>query len=959
MSKTRAICMALGLGLLLGCAATDPTTSEAPAETIFKSPNDDRAYRYLELDNGLETLLVSDPDTDKSAASLVVYRGSMHDPEEFAGLAHFLEHMLFIGTEKYPEVDGYQSFINSGGGRSNAYTAGDHTNYFFDISPEPFPEALDRFAQFFISPLFSAEYVGREKNAVHSEYQLQIKDDAWRENAVQKMALNPDHPAARFNIGSLDTLDGDVREALLEFFEAHYSADQMALVVYDARDLDELEALVRPMFSPIANREIGPAHPDAPVYADNGLPSRLYFQPEKEERSVTYQFPIPSTRPMYRDQPGIYITNLLGHEGSGSLLQALKRKGWVTALFAGGGHLDIDESAISVGMSLTEEGAEHLDEITGYLFAYIDLLQATPPEEWRYQEQATVADLGFRFMEQQTAMSTVYQLAPAFMHLPPQEVIRARFLMEQFDGEAIQSIVNALTPDNVAMTIKLPGTETNRTEPWFGVPYRLESGPIPMIRPAAQGLASLALPPANPFLPESLELLASSQGQAQRVVSSDTAEIWHHTDTSFGAPKANLRMNLMVDGGLVSAADIANATLYQALVADALNEFAYNTYLAGMSYGISAKPAGFRLQVSGYSDKQAVLLDQVLETFATLAPNADRFEVIKTEQLQELGNARNERPFNQAFSTLDNALVTSSWPPEALERALAPITLESLITWRDEHLAKVQLIALAHGNVAEETAIALQTQVAQHFELAPVLEQESRVIELDAASNISIPVAHNDAAYVAYLQDADDTWESRAKSALAVQLLRQGYFTSLRTEQQLGYVVAMTNHVLRRRGGIAFIVQSPVASAGDLMAATSGYLAAQASAIQELPEAAFLASRQGLLSRLRQEDKNLQQRTNRYWGDIVDEVTTLDSAERIASAVESLTKADMESYISALGQRLSSDSLVVYSPGQFDPLGEHGEGFENVEAFKAVSTPQQATDDTAAASAAASGHSAG
>ena len=151
-------------------------------------------------------------------------------------------------------------------------------------------------------------------------------------------------------------------------------------------------------------------------------------------------------------------------------------------------------------------------------------------------------------------------------------------------------------------------------------------------------------------------------------MSSDTAEIWHHTDTSFGAPKANLHMNLMVDGGLVSAADIANATLYQALVADALNEFAYNTYLAGMSYGISAKPAGFRLQVSGYSDKQAVLLDQVLKTFATLAPNADRFEVIKTEQLQELGNARNERPFNQAFSTLDNALVTSSWPPRSVWR---------------------------------------------------------------------------------------------------------------------------------------------------------------------------------------------------------------------------------------------------------------------------------------------------
>ena len=137
----------LALGTLLGLAAcTAPTAKEATtevttaaasadaqAETIRKSPNDDRDYRYLTLANGLRVLLVSDKDTDKAAASLVALRGSIHEPQDYPGLAHFLEHMLFIGTKKYPEVSQYQTYIAAHGGSTNAYTALDHTNYFLSL----------------------------------------------------------------------------------------------------------------------------------------------------------------------------------------------------------------------------------------------------------------------------------------------------------------------------------------------------------------------------------------------------------------------------------------------------------------------------------------------------------------------------------------------------------------------------------------------------------------------------------------------------------------------------------------------------------------------------------------------------------------------------------------------------------------------------------------------------------
>ena len=56
-------------------------------------------------------MLVSDPDTQKAAASLIVNSGNLNDPPEVSGLAHFCEHMLFLGTEKYPEENHYSKFI--------------------------------------------------------------------------------------------------------------------------------------------------------------------------------------------------------------------------------------------------------------------------------------------------------------------------------------------------------------------------------------------------------------------------------------------------------------------------------------------------------------------------------------------------------------------------------------------------------------------------------------------------------------------------------------------------------------------------------------------------------------------------------------------------------------------------------------------------------------------------------
>ena len=73
-----------------------------------------------------------------------VHVGSMYDPLTSQGLAHFLEHLLFMGTEKYPNEAEYSMFLSEHGGSSNAYTDSEDTNYFFDVAADHLEPALDR-----------------------------------------------------------------------------------------------------------------------------------------------------------------------------------------------------------------------------------------------------------------------------------------------------------------------------------------------------------------------------------------------------------------------------------------------------------------------------------------------------------------------------------------------------------------------------------------------------------------------------------------------------------------------------------------------------------------------------------------------------------------------------------------------------------------------------------------------
>ena len=500
--------------LLAACAGTPPREA-----AVIRGEQDNREYRYLELPNRMRVLLVSDPQTDKAAASLHVRAGSGNDPRARQGLAHFLEHMLFLGTAGYPDPGEYQAFISAHGGSHNAYTSVDHTNYFFDIEPGSLTPALDRFAQFFVAPLFNREYVEREMNAVDSEYKLGLKDDARREYDVLRELVRPEHPLGALAVGNLSTLGegaSDIREDLLAFYAQHYSANVMTLVVLGRESLDELQAMVSDRFGAVADRSATELTHVPSMFAPGTLPLEVRIRPEQELRELTLLFPLPSARAHYAAKPLEYIGGLLGDEGPGSPLSVLKARGWAESLSAGAG-LDLyGEDAFQLSLQLTEEGVAHYRDIVALLFRAIARLEEDGVEEWRFSEQTKLGDLAFRFREKGSPTGAVIALSNALQDYPVSEALRGPYLFRDYEPALIHEYLGYLRPDNVLLTLSHRDVQTDRESRWFSTPYavqKLDAGDLARQAAAADG--ALTLPAPNEFIPERVAL-KPLQGKADR-----------------------------------------------------------------------------------------------------------------------------------------------------------------------------------------------------------------------------------------------------------------------------------------------------------------------------------------------------------------------------------------------------------------------------------------------------------
>lgn len=909
--------------LLILSTLSFANTSSVIDVKISKSPNDKRQYDALTLDNKLRVLLISDPTTDKSAASLDVNIGSADDPSEYEGLAHFLEHMLFLGTKKYPEPDAYQKYINQHGGSHNAYTSLENTNYFFDIQPDYFEEALNRFSEQFTHPLFNEEYVEREVNAVHSEYTSKVKDDGRRFFSVLKEAFATEHPYNSFSVGNLETLkekDGQsLRETLLDFYHQHYSANQMTLVILGKEPLPQLKKWAVSKFSSIPNHDRQSKNISTDFFEPGFLPAKLEIESVMDKRSMMIAFPIQSSSLYPYSQPISYLANLIGHEGKGSLLSTLKQERLVDSLSAGSEFDTQLKEMFLIRMSLTADGLAQQQKILEIVFSYLKILKAEGIKKRYFDEQATMLRIGFDYQEKSEPIHYVGALSRALHTTEPNELLIKPYALKKFNPDLYKNYLNALTPDNMLVTINANSIQGNNSTKWYDTPFNIikfdESKLSRLYNPPT--FSSLSLPEPNIFIPEKTNLLSTEiNSKPELLLKADGLELWHHSDASFGTPKSNLFLTIRSPETVKSPQSLNMTEILVALLKDALNEFSYPAYLAGLHYELYNHMRGITIKISGYSDRQSILLSKVINSLKFQSFTHERFDIIKERLSRKLNNAKDRKPFQQAISKAQNLLITPSWSEQERIAALASLELKDVELFRSSFLSKLDIAILSSGNTSRATSLNISQLVSTLLLDSATTTSVSRAKIIKLPSNqhklARFSIEHNDTGFIHYVQGANTSYKERAQLMLLSQIISSDYYNQLRTEKQLGYIVFATSFELLEVPGLAFIVQSPNTPGDALQQETNDFLSEALTIVEELDANNLSNHKNAVISKLTKSDNTLYERTNRFWKDIDVSNVSFDTEKQLSKEVEKLSRHDLVTLIQRINAN-TNGTLTIFT----------------------------------------------
>uniref|UniRef100_A0A8C8F1N9 Nardilysin b (N-arginine dibasic convertase) n=1 Tax=Oncorhynchus tshawytscha TaxID=74940 RepID=A0A8C8F1N9_ONCTS len=584
--------------------------------------------------------------SEKQVAALCISVGSFSDPEDLPGLAHFLEHMVFMGSEKYPAENGFDAFLKKHGGSDNASTDCERTIFQFDVQRKYFREALDRWAQFFICPLMIEDAIDREVEAVDSEYQLARPSDSHRKEMLFGSLARPKHPMGKFCWGNAQTLKHEPREKqintyqrLRDFWKRYYSAHYMTLTVQSKETLNTLEEWVREVFSKVLPSTMAPS----PVEPFKDQFSKYLHLTIILRSTQTAWFVLVSP---CRVKPLHYISWLIGHEGAGSILSLLRKKCWALALFGGNSETGFDQnttySIFSISITLTDEGFQNFHQVVHLVFQYMKMLQTLGPQQRIYEEIQKIEANEFHYQEQTDPIEYVENICENMQLFPKEDFLTGDQLMFEYNPEVISLALALLTPERANLLLLSPEHEgyCSHKEKWFGTNYSMEDLPEEWARRWAGDFdlnPDLHLPAENKFIATDFTLKPSDCPDTEvpvRILNNERGCLWFKKDNKFKIPKAYVRFNLLSPMIQKSPENLVLFDIFVNILAHNLAEPAYEADVAQLEYKLIAGEHGLVIRVKGFNHKLPLLLNLIVDHLADFTAEPGVFNMF-AEQLKK------------------------------------------------------------------------------------------------------------------------------------------------------------------------------------------------------------------------------------------------------------------------------------------------------------------------------------
>ena len=905
----------IGLGVLFSaCESTDSSQASAvstlptPQNEIVKSPIDNREYASVVLDNKLEVMLVSDPSIEKSAVALSVAVGSLQEPKEFGGLAHYLEHMLFLGTKSYPTVGDYSEFVSRNGGSQNAYTQLDHTNYMVAVNNDAYDEALSRFSGFFYEAILDEKYADKERNAVHSEWTMKSPNDWVILEQLNGSTLNPEHPISQFNWGNLESLadneNNKLQTALLEMYNTYYSANLMKAAMVSHLPIADMEKLAKKHFGKIPNKNTPKPKMTAAVAKPQHLKKVVHYVPQTEMKQLRINFVIENNAKQFAVKPNGYVNYLLANEMPGTLASELRDAGLSEAVYS---NYDADQygnaGSFTLYIDLTETGVQNRDAVMAAVLKYLSILREQGVNPKYFSEIKQSLSNRFRFKEKTNDYNYAMNIAAGLQHIPAEYVLSSGYEYQRFSPKATQAVLDQLTLENARIFYIDKQQQSDTGMKYFAGQYAVHdiSEELENKWHAMASQFNLTLPRANTLMPESFELVAATHKVKPAQLVSEMGKTVHLGHSAlFEQPKGRITLDLNSGFTKKSPKNQVIASLLSRGLRQKLTELQSEASDAGMGLHVGMS-AGLSLTATGFTDKHGELLASALTQVLAFSTSEAELANLKASFKSDIESSKRQILLNQLFPKFRQITDLDAFSEEALLAEVDGISVSEISKFRDQLLQQVFLRVFAFGNYSEQQVKSLTALVESKLPEKPNASKVYKTQKVQPRNgktynwqeNVDMTDIGLIDAYLAPRNDAD-----LAAARVLSQIIRPALFKQIRTEEQLAYAVGFIGQTLGEQMLMAYYIQSPAKGLAEVDERISLFRKGFSKQLSEVTEQQFATTKNSVLITLTQKPKNLSEEMGKFTSDWREQRFDFDSRDRLIAAIEKVTLEDVKALYS-------------------------------------------------------------
>ncbi|RZA04178.1 MAG: hypothetical protein EOO68_08835 [Moraxellaceae bacterium] len=601
-------------------------------------------------------------------------------------------------------------------------------------------------------------------------------------------------------------------------------------------------------------------------------------------------------------KPNDFVNNLLTSEEEGTLGEQLRKAGLVNGLTA---FVNPDgygtDGYLRIHADLTDLGIKNQDKVISSIFAYVNLVKTQGAKEIYFRELKAMRAKDFENATKPDPLSQAIAVTMNQFDLPIENVIDAEFIYESFDQNAINNLLAQLQPENARIWYINKAENVQTTIPFFGGKYDVRDITSEQQSRWAVEAAKIQFklpPPNNLFTDKPADIVDNVYKKPQKIVSQKGVEAFLAHPEFYREDKGVLVLELNVDFAQKTARNV----VLSEIVSDIYKN--KNTTIidraARASLEIDIKPSvtnSQEINISGYTTKHEELLGQLLDDYANLkVENKDFIEALDRYKLNK-ANAKKAPPFRQLFAHSRRIVGGVKWTDTQLLDAAGNIKLKDVIEYHKLTKVNPLIRMYAFGNYTEDYVKHMAKIASQKLPGSRIPEQR-QLAKYITPKNSSVltyneTIEQTDSALLdAYFGDIRSD-EGKAQLVVLQAVLGNVFFSQLRTNEQLGYVVGSAPFSFDDYPGFALYVQSTNTDLPRIKARIDKFRDEFLAQLKALDPAQIEQIKKAEAANVLQKPTDLYAEASRYAGDFWKAQYDFSARERYLAALEKVNKDDL------------------------------------------------------------------